>query len=438
MTQNMESRISVEVDMSVNGNQKHTCRLPQWITFLVRVAITISLFTTCAGLTNISYASGSNVPTPSENNNPKKTVYLSFDDGPGVHTREVLDILSKEEIPATFFVLGEQAQRNPELIRAIVEDGHAVGNHTFNHNYKQLYSDFKEFWKQIKQTEEVIYGITGLRPNLVRAPGGSYGHFDQSYFDLLQQGGYTVMDWNVDSGDSKRKGVPASEILRNATKVPAGTSSVIVLMHDGGAHAETVKALPEIIRYYKEQNYQFDTIQASDEPVQFRVKSDGAYASRKAPSKAWIAEHVESNSELWLAGKELKVEIGMAAATLRSGEFRVEEQQIMVPLRSFMKKFGSNARWDAETRTASVVWKDRTIYANSISGELTSGRLGQAGDSVKGKVRSQGGTTWVPLRDLLEQMGLSIQSMKSNKVEWTVKANIPVTAVGRGNLTIYV
>ncbi|WP_128100256.1 polysaccharide deacetylase family protein [Paenibacillus sp. DCT19] len=188
MTQIMESRISVEVDMPVNGTQKHTCRLPQWITFLVRVAITISLFTTCAGITNISYASGSNVPTPSENNNQKKTVYLSFDDGPGVHTREVLDILSKEEIPATFFVLGEQAQRNPELIRAIVEDGHAVGNHTFNHNYKQLYSDFKEFWKQIKQTEEVIYGITGLRPNLVRAPGGSYGHFDQSYFDLLQQG----------------------------------------------------------------------------------------------------------------------------------------------------------------------------------------------------------------------------------------------------------
>lgn len=195
------------------------------------------------------------------------------------------------------------------MIRAVVEDGHALGNHTFNHNYEQLYSDFKVFWKQIKQTEAVVERITGFRPNLVRAPGGTYGHFDKSYFDLLKLGGYTVMDWNVDSGDSKRKGVPAKEILRNATKIPSGARSVIVLMHDGGAHGETVKALPGIIKYYRDQGFRFDTMKASDQPVQFRIDSNGKYKSRKAPGKEWVAENVQENSNLWPAGKELKVEI---------------------------------------------------------------------------------------------------------------------------------
>ncbi|WP_258166122.1 polysaccharide deacetylase [Paenibacillus sp. PCH8] len=390
MVQTTESRMVEPENKLTNAARKYNRVSPQWIRFLLRVVITLGVIVAFANIHESAYASGSTVAISKEKNNQDKIVYLSFDDGPGKHTREVLDILRKEQVPATFFVLGEQAERYPELIRTLVEDGHALGNHTFNHDYKQLYRDFKVFWKQIKQTEEIINRITGFRPNLVRAPGGSYGHFDQSYFDLLKQGGYTVMDWNVDSGDSKRKGVPAKEILRNATKVPTGAKSFIVLMHDGGAHAETVKALPDIIRYYRDHGYQFEVMKGSDQPVQFRVNPDKAYHSRKDPGKAWIAEQVEPNNQLWLAGKELKVEIGLIAATLRPGEFRVEDQQIMVPLRTFMKKFGSNARWDAESRTATVVWKDRTIYANSASGQLTSGHPGQSSDTVTGKVRSQG------------------------------------------------
>lgn len=407
----------------------HTLLSGKWSVLILRIVVLLCVFAASADTTYASTVSGSDAPASKKENPQDKVVYLSFDDGPGKHTREVLDILRKEQVLATFFVLGEQAERYPEMIRAVVEDGHALGNHTFNHNYEQLYSDFKVFWKQIKQTEVVVERITGFRPNLVRAPGGTYGHFDQSYFDLLKWGGYTVMDWNVDSGDSKRKGVPAKEILRNATKVPAGASSVIVLMHDGGAHAETVKALPGIIKYYRDQGFRFDTMKASDEPVQFRIDSNGKYKSRQAPGKEWIAENVQENSNLWLAGKELKMEIGLTAATLKQGEFRVEDQRIMVPLRTFMKKFGGSARWNAETRTATAIWKDRTIHADSISGDLTTKRADQMNDrTTEGVVQSQGGTIWVPLRELMDHMGVTIDSLKANEKEWMVKASVPLAA----------
>ena len=84
------------------------------------------------------------------------TVYLTFDDGPSKLTSQVLDILDKENVKATFFALGEQAQAHPELVKRIVQDGHTLGNHSYNHIYKELYSDFQTFWDQIQRSEDVF------------------------------------------------------------------------------------------------------------------------------------------------------------------------------------------------------------------------------------------------------------------------------------------
>ncbi|MEO2205618.1 polysaccharide deacetylase [Paenibacillus pabuli] len=429
MIRRTDFRVVEKEEQSLKAQPIHKHASPAWPSCLLRLAVMICVFASYAWTAYPSEAAGAEAVVPKNESNSEKVVYLSFDDGPGKHTREVLDILREEQVQATFFVLGEEAERYPELIQAAVEEGHALGNHTYNHHYDELYSDFKSFWKQVKQTEEIVNRITGFRPNLVRAPGGTYGHFDQNYFDLLELGGYTVMDWNVDSGDSKRKGVPAKEILRNATKVPSDTSSVIVLMHDGGAHAETVKALPGIIEYYRDHGYRFDTMNAENQPVQFRVHPEGKYKSRKAPGAEWVTEHVKANRNLWLTGKELKVEIGLAAATLKQGEFRVEDQRIMVPLRPFMKKFGGSIRWDVESRTATAVWKDRVIQADSVRGELKSTSASLSNDrTIQGAVQGQGGTIWVPLRELLELMGLDVSSLQSDESEWIVKANLPLAA----------
>lgn len=136
MVQRPEFRIK-----KLGGNSATTIHMflaGQWSVILMRIAILLCAFAVYAGTAYASSASGSGDPIPEDKNTQDKVVYLSFDDGPGNHTREVLDILRKEKVLATFFVLGEQAERYPELIRGLVEDGHALGNHTFNHQYEQF------------------------------------------------------------------------------------------------------------------------------------------------------------------------------------------------------------------------------------------------------------------------------------------------------------
>ncbi|PZE20839.1 polysaccharide deacetylase [Paenibacillus xerothermodurans] len=212
------------------------------------------------------------------------TVYLTFDDGPSEHTGAVLDILRAEKVAGTFFMLGEQVNSRPELVRRALAEGHAIGNHTYNHRYKELYSSAEPFWQQVQQTEQALHDAAGIRTSLLRAPGGTYRHFDAFYFYYMDQAGYEVHDWSIDSGDSKRVGVPANEILQTVKKGPLG-HQVIVLMHDGTGHAETVKALPGIISWFKTKGYAFAALSPQVKPIHFSLSTP------KWPQSVNIAEH---------------------------------------------------------------------------------------------------------------------------------------------------
>jgi peptidoglycan-N-acetylglucosamine deacetylase len=198
------------------------------------------------------------------------TIYLTFDDGPSAQTPKVLDILHNEGITASFFVLGQMAEQHPDLIKRIVKEGHTLGNHTYNHVYKQLYQDITEFWRQIQKTEKILYDITGLKPELVRAPGGTSTHFSAFYYYDMDQAGYTVIDWNMDSADSTRANITAKEIVEKV-KQSGLKHEVILLMHDGAGHGQTVQALPEIIHYFKEKGYAFAPLTPLVKPVQFPI-----------------------------------------------------------------------------------------------------------------------------------------------------------------------
>lgn len=350
----------------------------------------------------------------------QKTVYLTFDDGPSNVTPAVLETLRKQKVKATFFVLGEQARSHPELINAIWEQGHAIGNHTYNHNYHDLYSGFTAFWNQIKQTEEAVREITGLRPQLVRAPGGTYGHFDDTYFELMEQAGYTVMDWTVDSGDSKRKGVPAAEILRDSV-ASMQASKVILLLHDGAGHSESAQALPEIIARYKAAGYAFDVLDAAQKPVQFRVSAT-AVAGRTKPSKAWIASNIIPNAELFAPGKPLMLEVGMLEARLEPGEFRISAGQYMVPLRAVIERLGGQVSWDSASRSGSIDWNGREVTADSRNNRLTFTTGDGITVSKESKVEMTGASLWVPLRELLEAAGHPLLEVKVTAEERRVKA----------------
>ncbi|WP_244964881.1 polysaccharide deacetylase [Paenibacillus barcinonensis] len=381
-------------------------------------------------LTGMLGTGASSVAAAAKSDITDKVVYLSFDDGPGKYTPEVLDILHDAGVKATFFVLGQHAERKPEMIKRIHREGHVIGNHTYNHEYSELYRDFPSFWQQIKRTEDIINSIIGIRPVLVRAPGGTYGHFDHTYFELLKNGGYAVMDWNVDSGDSKRRNVPAAEIVAHATAVPSGMSNALVLMHDGGAHAETVKALPDIIRYYKQQGYRFEVMQPSDEPVQFQVKPAAKFKNRPSPSVEWIAKHVEANTSQWTSAKSLKIELGYRTVELQPEEYRIKEQKVLVPLRSYINKLGGNISWDQATGTATTWWKDRILQINPAMGTVTSKRLHeQGGSSVHAVMESRNGTIWVAAGELMEQLGAKGYMMQSRDTEWVITLDPPWTSM---------
>ncbi|RCX16245.1 peptidoglycan/xylan/chitin deacetylase (PgdA/CDA1 family) [Fontibacillus phaseoli] len=351
----------------------------------------------------------------------EKIVYLTFDDGPSKLTDEVLSILKEEEVTATFFVLGEHAKQSPEIILRTAEAGHAIGNHTYDHEYSDLYSSFPRFWNQIKQTEEVLREITGDRPVLLRAPGGTYGHFDETYFKLLEQAGYKVFDWDVDSGDSRRKGVPAAEIVKNATSEKL-KNEMIVLLHDGTGHGESVKALPEIIKFYKNHGYGFRALTPEQNPVQFSLAASVKSKTKPAPSAAWIENHVLPNAALFGPGQPLYVEAGGVETKLEPGEYELSDGQYMVPLRSMMERLGAKVMWDGPTQSALLLWGDATVTIDPRKETLVSQSVNQPIETLPVTFSRKYDSLWISLRPLLESTGHSIVSFKSGRQERRVKA----------------
>jgi peptidoglycan-N-acetylglucosamine deacetylase len=183
----------------------------------------------------------------------QKVIALTFDDGPWPgSTANVLDILKKNNIKGTFFVVGQMLKEHPDLGVRIVTDGHVIANHTWTHRYHFMNPQVAAY--EVDSTSDLIYQITGVKTTLFRPPGGIMNNGVAAY---ARNQKYTIVMWSADSVDYSRP--PISRLIRNVTKEskPGG----IVLMHDGGGNrSHTVQALPEIIDYFKKQGYSFVTI----------------------------------------------------------------------------------------------------------------------------------------------------------------------------------
>ena len=144
-----------------------------------------------------------------KNMDPKKVIYLTFDDGPGPYTQDLLKILKKHKVKATFFVTAAFKDYQ-KLIRSEYKAGHTVAVHTATHDYEQIYASPEAFWEDFNTMEEIIRKQTGCRTDIFRFPGGSSNTISANYCEgimstLAQQSadkGYTYVDWNVTSGDA--------------------------------------------------------------------------------------------------------------------------------------------------------------------------------------------------------------------------------------------
>lgn len=192
-----------------------------------------------------------------------KKVFLTFDDGPeSTITPAVLDTLDKYGVKATFFVVGTSIQKNPGILKEILRRGHKIGNHTYNHKYKELYSTKGGFIKSLKINEEIIYRNVGLKPYIIRDPGGKV----QNNWPLREELGqhkYWLIGWNVDSYDSRKPYHTAPQIIENVRvqiKNPKIWDNMIILMHDGRGHSNTVTALPAIIEMLIKDGFTFEVV----------------------------------------------------------------------------------------------------------------------------------------------------------------------------------
>ena len=193
----------------------------------------------------------------------ESTVYLTFDDGPDDKvTPQVLDILKAEGVKATFYVCGNMVDANPTVLKRIFDEGHAIGNHSYNHDYKQIYASPWAFMEQIIQTDESIRNVIGVRPFIIRAPGGAGGMFNANYYAMVDDCGYVEHDWNVLTEDATPSRPNASDQVNNVLKYlgEQPPRTVILLMHCNGDKAETVKALPEIIHFLRDWGYKFGVV----------------------------------------------------------------------------------------------------------------------------------------------------------------------------------
>lgn len=194
---------------------------------------------------------------------PGKTAYLTFDDGPdSINTPIILDILNRYGVKATFFVVGTNIEKNPEGLREIVRRGHALGNHTYNHRDTGVYSGVYGFIKNVKVNEELIFRVAGLSPRIVRDPGGELRN-SQALKHVLTQNGYRLVDWNVDSYDSRKPssdGAIIIENLRQQAKKQYLWPGMVILMHDSNGHLNTARALPTVIEMLLAKGFRFEVL----------------------------------------------------------------------------------------------------------------------------------------------------------------------------------
>ncbi len=201
--------------------------------------------------------------------NPKK-MYLTFDDGPSrKNTEIILDILKERNIQATFFVVGENVKKYPELIKRMAEEGHTIGVHCYSHSYDKIYAGVQDYVDDFEQARELIYEITGEEVWCYRFPGGSINKYNKHlYNDIIEkmsEAGYVYYDWNgcfEDAVSNPKK----EEIIKNAVESTLKRKKVIMLAHD--TVEETAECLNEVLDLLPE--YEFLPLTKDVEPIQFK------------------------------------------------------------------------------------------------------------------------------------------------------------------------
>ncbi len=213
----------------------------------------------------------SDIPEQSGSTN---TVYLTFDDGPTNLTHKVLDVLKEKKVRATFFIIGKnlETEQGKQTLISIAEEGHSVGIHTYSHIYKDIYNSVEEYLDDFYKVYDLIYSITGTKPEIFRFPGGSINGYNKTFYKELiaemTRRGFVYYDWNVSAQDAVGT-TTEREIFDNIVTASKKKTRSVILMHDSLEKRETLKALPSIIDELSDSGYHFESLTRNVAPVMF-------------------------------------------------------------------------------------------------------------------------------------------------------------------------
>lgn len=202
-----------------------------------------------------------------------KTVYLTFDDGPSVYTEEILDILDKYGVKATFFVVNGKYNH---IMKDIVDRGHQIGLHCYKHVYSEIYKSDEAYFKDLEKISDVVKKQTGVESKIIRFPGGGSNTISKKYSPGIMtrltqsvvENGYSYFDWNCSNGDADGANTVVKQVI-NCSQFPRNEKRIVVLMHDN--KKITMESLPKIIEYYKACGMDFGVLTESTEFTNHRV-----------------------------------------------------------------------------------------------------------------------------------------------------------------------
>lgn len=201
----------------------------------------------------------------------EKKVYLTFDDGPSQQTERILDILKKENVKATFFVIGHTDAFSKKMYQRMVNEGHTLGMHSYSHIYSEIYSSKKSFEKDLNKLQNYLKDVTGVTSLYYRFPGGSsYSGIPspvQEFIQILNDKGISYMDWNVVDGSNTGTKITKDELVQNVRNDVSAFSTSIVQLHDSSDKKVTADALEDLILQLKEQGYELLPIDNETRPV---------------------------------------------------------------------------------------------------------------------------------------------------------------------------
>ena len=190
-----------------------------------------------------------------------KVIYLTFDDGPSKHTEELLDILDRYQVKATFFVTNGYPEY-ADCISEAARRGHSIGIHCYSHWYEKIYASEDAYLADMKKMDDIVFEQTGKRTKLMRFPGGSSNKVSKQYnrgimtrLEIIIEGmGYHYFDWNVDSMDAVGT-TETDQVAQNVISVLEKKNVAVVLQHD--SHGYSVAAVEKIISWGLENGYVF-------------------------------------------------------------------------------------------------------------------------------------------------------------------------------------